>query len=494
MDIFNPLEYIPSFFKVLTKGDENAVSSLIPMQLFPAQLYYAQNRSHRDVVLKPRQVGLSTGVLALNFHHLITNPYTRIGVIAHKEDTAKFLLQTVHRFYNNLPPGLKPEIDWKSSTEMRFPKLDSYIHIDSAASKSIGRGETLNIAHLSEVAQWYEPNAVELFAGVTQTVPVGGYITIESTPKGRGGFFYRIYEAAKRGEIPGYKTFFFPWWYEPSYRIDAPIGATTREEQILIDTYNLTTQQIAWRRLKIAELNDLFFQEYPENDVDCWLSSEVNAFDGFTLRKYLLQAKPGVKEGNLETWKNPMGGRRYIIGVDVAGGLPKGDFSVATVLDSKSNEHVATLRGRIPPDMFTQQILQLGKKYNNALVAVERANHGHTVLQILLDNNYPNIYYHKDYDTSPLKLPSQPGWLTSGKTRASMIDMMATALRSGDLTTYDKVLLEEAASFQIVGQRYEAPPGEHDDSLFAIMIALSVREQQPLSNAPRPRVESYISL
>ena len=826
MNIFDPLEYIPQNFQILTKADENGISHLMPMTLWAAQEHYIRNRTHRDIILKGRQMGISTGVLAANFHHLLTHPYTNIGLIAHKDDVAEFLLQTVHRFYDHLPDP-RPKVDWKSASRIRFPLLDASIHIESAAATTIGRGENLNTIHLSEIAQWYETNTVELFAGITQTVSLGGFITIEcydeetevmtdggwvkfkelngdslllskdrltnkayyakpirlvkervrtklihflteyvdllvtsnhniwcaygqnksfnfmpadraedtwrfawdtsfiwegwnkkffhlpsyrdechkkthpgtdipmdlflqylgyfvsegwisgdsiavgqsynsssfdnmriccekvakyldkschvdrlpqhanfrindirlvsyllpytkpkriprefmdlsrrqlrillgaywegdgerarrrcfsvskeladsiqeilfklgfratirprsgtnknwkdgwtvsytdkqtdwrrvrykrdrvdydgyiycvrlasdnlllvrrngkvvwsgnSTPRGRGGFFYRLYEGAKRGDIP-YKTFFYPWWYASEYQlpIEKPLELN-REERLLVDNQGLTHQQIAWRRLKIAELKDLFYQEYPENDVDCWLSSETSVFDGVSLRRYLLNAKEGRKEGNLTIWKDAMGGKSYIIGVDVGGGLPKGDFSVACVLDTKTNEHCATLRGRIAPDLFAEELVRLGNRYNNALMAVERMSHGHTVLRILLEHNYPRLYYYRDYNVALNIEVSQPGWLTSGRTRPMMIDTFSSAIRSGDLITWSENLLKEASSFQFIGQKAEAPAGEHDDELMAMMIAVIVREQTPVSRGSRFRPISYIKL
>jgi hypothetical protein len=479
-ELLDPLFYIPAFFKCLTKADERGISDLVPMRLLPVQEHYVKNRTHRDIILKARQMGMSTGILALNFHHLLTTPYTRMVIIAHREDAAGFLLQTVHRFYNNLPPELQPDADWKSASHIRFPTLDAFVHIDTAQARTIGRAESLNIVHLSEVAQWQEQNATELYAGISQTTSTGGFIVLESTPKGRGGFFYRMYMAAKEGEIP-YKAFFYPWWWVPEYQIKSNITSFTNEERLLMDNYGLNADQIAWRRLKISELGELFFQEYPENDTDCWLTSDVSVFDGIALRRYLRNVRPGHQEGNLTIWKGPQGGKSYVIGVDVGAGLPRGDFSVACVLEVKSNEHVATLRGRIAPDLFAEELYRLGKRYNEAMIAVERADHGHTVLRVLLEHNYPNIYRYKDYDAGLGRTVPRPGWLTSGKTRPMMIDTLSSAFKSEDLITYSENLLKEASAFRyITASRAEAPSGEHDDELFAMMIALMVRNELPM--------------
>ncbi|KKL61210.1 hypothetical protein LCGC14_2197560, partial [marine sediment metagenome] len=286
-DLSNPLTYIPKYFKVINKGDESGQASLVPMQLWRVQKHYIENQTRRNVVLKPRQVGMSTGILADNSHALFTIPYQRQTIITHDSETSEFLFSNVQRFYNNLPPKNRPVSDWKSGTRMRFPILDSYIYIDSAKSDSIGVGHTLNRAHLSEVAKWPEKKGRQLFADITQTVPMTGIITAESTPMGRFGLFPEIYHDAKRG-INGFKAFFYPWWWDENYIADEKfmtdeIGEITasilmqstasylKEEKALAERMELSPKQLAFRRMKIGELKLLFFQEYPENDIDCWM-------------------------------------------------------------------------------------------------------------------------------------------------------------------------------------------------------------------------------
>jgi len=499
IDITNPLIYIPEYFKVITKADKKGISQLVPMNLWKAQEYYIGNRTHRDIVVKNRQVGLSTGVEADNSHKVFTTPYTRMSIITHDTETSEFLLQNIHRFHRHLPDNRKPEVDWASSSRIRFPKMDCYIYIDSAQSAAIGIGHTLNIAHLSEMSRWPEYKAPDLFAGISQTVPEGGWITIESTPKGRGNTFYRIYDAAKKGDI-NYKPFFFPWWWDQSCvrDVEEKLFYNT-EEKLLVEKENLSPEQIRFRREKIAEIGELFYQEYPENDVDCWLSSDVSIFDGVAIRRYLLQVNPGRTSGDTTIWKGVIGGEKYVIGVDTAGGNEKGDYSVAAVLRCKTNEYVARIRGRIAPDLFAQEIMRLGHHYNDAQIAVEKIMHGHTILRILMEAGYPDIYEHEDYDMSLGATSSKPGWNTSAKTKPIMIDDFNSALRANDISLWSENLLLEAsgAIWQPTPsgkQKLSKSPGGYDDELDAVMIALQIRNQIPIFDTPRQSAVSYISI
>lgn len=485
------IKYIETNFKVLTKADENNISHLAPMKLWPAQRHYLLNRTNRDVVVKNRQQGFSSGVMAANAYHLFTQPYQRQALITHDQETSEFLFQTVQRFHKNLPDKLRPKTDWKSGARMRFPDLDSYIYIDSAKSDNLGIGHTLNSAHLSEIAKYPPRKAAALFADISQTVPAGGFITAESSPKGRVGQFCELYQAAKMGEV-NYQHFFYPWWWDITcVRKVTEKMVFINEEQQMMEKFKLVPEQIAFRREKIAELKDLFYQEYPENDVDCFLGSDISVFDGLTIRRYMQMVQDGRVENNLTIWKDVIGGEKYVIGVDAAGGHERGDFSVAAVIRVKTNEYVARLRGRVPPDLFAQETLRLGRRYNDAEIGVEQLLHGRSILKTLLENNYPNIYYYEDFDILTATPSKEPGWRTNRKTKPIMVDTMGATLRAGDLVSWSSNLMDEAAAYVWDEDVAKKTAGKYDDELDAVMIALQLRNNVPLIASKRYGVKSY---
>ncbi len=491
----DPLLYIPANFKVIDKEGQ-----LIPMKLYPVQEWYIKHRSHKDIILKGRQMRMSTGVLAANSHKLFTMPYQTHSIITHDSETSEYLFQVEQRFYRKLPwnegkadDQMQPMHDWKSGTRMRFPNIDSYIYIDSAKSDSIGIGHKLDVVRASEVARWPSEKADRLWADLTHTVPMSGWITAESTPRGRVGLFFELYQAAKRKEID-YQPFFFPWWWEPEYRIkiEAPLKLT-KEEQMLIDVFKLDQEQIAFRRMKQAELRELFYQEYPESDTQCWLANDIGVVDPLTLQPYFLNIRDGATEGNITTWKGPIGGRRYVMGVDVAAGYATGDYSVAAVIDVRTMEYVARIRGRIAPDLFAEMVCQLGKKYNNALIAVEKIHHGHTVLKVLLQKDYPNIYYYMEYDDFQKINITEPGWKTSVRTKPMMVNDLVAAFRAQDLISWSSNLLDEASSLVWDGDKKVKKGSSKvwDDEWDAVSIALQIREQTPRMGEERAKITYY---
>ena len=497
INTLSDIEYIEKYFKVVTKDDQ-----LVPMKLWAAQKHYLNNRTHKDIILKGRQMGITLGVMAGNSAMTFRKQHQRSATITHDDETSQFLLLNLQRFWDNLPGEHKPVMKLKSTSRKYFPDLDAYVYVDSAKSDSIGIGHTLNMAHLSEASRYPGNKARELFAGISQTVSKDGYITLESTPRGRHGLFYEMYQEAKDGKSD-YKAFFYPWWWAPDYILPEVVSLKTDEktaycaeimqvtlakfletEKSLMETYRLSPAHIAWRRGKILEIKELFTQEYPENDTECWLSQELAIISGSILKPYYTEIREGTHEGDyLTVWKDVQGGHQYVIGADVASGSAR-DFSVASVLDARNMEYVARIRGKLNTDLFAERLFELGLRYNNALTGVERIGHGHSVLKVLIDKAYPNLYYHVDYDEILKKNITDAGWKTSAKTKLPMVNSMIQAFRSHDLLSYSESLLQETSGLTWQGgvdSKIETPAGGHDDEFIAVSIALQLREQIPVS-------------
>lgn len=485
VDIINDIRaFSERYLKVVDKQGR-----LVPLKLYPFQLHYLTNRTSRNITVKARQIGHSTLIFAKNFHYAVTNPYTEIACLAHKDEAKELLFKIVTRFYRHFPFNLDTDCD---RTDMiKFKKLDSTIYIGTAGAKVFGRADTIHRAHLTEMAHWAPDKIKEILTGVTGAMPATAEIDIESTPKGRSGDFYEWYQAAKNNEIP-YKTFFYPWWWCDDYRMNLnnPLlveedirNPLSTEEKDLMEKQKLDFDQILWRRYKIRELNKiqegLFFQEYPEDDITCWLSQQISVFDQIALGEMMKEIRPPIViDDYVKYWKRPMGARPYCIAADVGEGLPHGDFSAAVVLDPKSCEVVATYRTKLPQDVFTDRLIRLGKQYNYALIAPER-NTGHGILQILLREGYPNLYYHRDYDELG-KVSPRPGFPINVKTRSGLIDSFKSAIANRYVVIYDADLVDECMNWQYINGRADHPDGSHDDLLIATMIAFQIRDQASL--------------
>ncbi|MBX6362207.1 MAG: hypothetical protein IRZ03_19320, partial [Acidobacterium ailaaui] len=406
-------------------------------QLSPLQLNYVQERINatierlqeagrpvRLIILKARQMGVSTFTESRIFHATAFHELTNAMIVAHMEDASTNLFNMSKLFYDELPDYLKPMRKASNAKELVFenpttnaqekaknPGLRSRIRIATADSPEAGRSDTIHYLHASEVAFWRD--AKRTMIGLMQAVPntPNTMVVLESTANGVGGYFYEQWQRAKNGESD-FIPLFFPWFEDPTYEMDAPADfEPTDEEQELMRLYpQITPKKLVWRRWCIQNNCggnfDLFKQEYPSNDQEAFLVSGRPRFDTDSLLKYRAQCVPGeagemtkvenriffspAKKGYLEVWRYPEGGREYFIGADVAKGLVTGDYSAATVYDDQRNL-VALWHGHIDPDLFAEELYKLGTWYNDALIAIEENNHGLTVLNKLKDR-YWNLY------------------------------------------------------------------------------------------------------
>jgi len=449
--------------------------------------------TNRNIVLKARQLGVTTYVAARFFINCITREGTLSVQVAHDQRSAEEIFRIVHRFLENLPETLRKGALVTSRANVRqivFPILDSEYRVETAADPNAGRGLTIHNLHCSEVARW--PRDVsETLASLRAAVPPDGEIFLESTANGAGGTFY---EEWRRAAETGYQGHFYPWWWDPDYRRPVEIVEFTDEEHELMQKHNLDAGQIAFRREMRANFRNRAPEEYAEDPESCFLASGDCVFDADIIKQRLLQPAPiieNVDQGRLLTFFPPVPagngymGKQYIIGVDPAGGGTMGDYSCAQVIEKRNGTQCAELHGHFPPQELAARVAFLARKYNNALVAVERNNHGHAVLASLtMGQGYLNLY----------KADGQPGWLTNVATRPRMLETIAALLSQAPFMFLSPRLLEECRSFiRHPDGSCSAAAGAHDDTVMAMAIAQAVRAEI-IVEGPKSAQEMVISV
>jgi hypothetical protein len=455
-----------------------------PLLLNRAQREYSRQCSKQNIVLKARQVGITTYIAARFFVQAITRPGMLAVQVAHSLESAESIFGIVRRFWEKLPEELRKGALIHSRANIRqlvFPLLDSEYRVE-VADANAGRGMTIHYLHCSEVSRWPR-DAAETLASLRAAVAPGGEIVLESTPNGAAGTFYEEWQKANE---TGYTRHFFPWWYDDGYREAGSKGRMqpfTPEEKQLVEQYGLDEEQIGWRRKQWATLRNLAGQEYAEDASSCFLASGECVFDVDAINEAAAKAgqvAQSLDNGRLITWFPPQEGRRYIIGVDSAGGGSQGDYACAEVIERAMGLQCAELRGHFPPFELARRVVELGESYGRALLAVERNNHGYGVLAHLRDMEYPNIF---EKDT-------QLGWPTTAVTRPAMIENMVAVLVTEPKLFQSPRLLEECRTFvRRADGNAAAADGAHDDCVMAMAIALMVRKEDAGRGVRRQAVE-----
>ncbi len=488
--------YAAKAVKIRTKE-----GTVVPLVLNEAQKIFMKtvirqlqtNGKVRVVILKGRQQGLSTIIQAILYWWTSQHKAVKSIVMTHLGESTKALFDMTKRIHEHCPEILRPHTKYSSRKELAFDILDSSYMVATAGGEGIGRGETIQLAHLSEAAFYPPATARDNINGLMQAIPnaKGTFVFVESTANGIGNPFHNIWTSAVEGKSE-YEAVFIPWFVQKEYRAPVKPGfERTPQEDKIAKEYGLDDEQLMFRRHKIAvNGEEMFQQEYPLHADEAFLTSGRPVFHTQQIHERLLKA-PDVlhrmeligerfeeaPRGDLFVYRLHEPGETYYIGADVAMGVKGGDWSVAQVLDSKKRQ-VGMYRSQVHPDYFATVLDQLGQYYNTAKLAVENNNHGIlTATRLGKDLAYPNLYFETHVDKQTEDETVTFGFRTTVKTKPLIIDKLRQAFRENDIEVYDKLALRELITYVVTDDgKMEAEPGCFDDCVMSLAIANFIHE------------------
>lgn len=275
--------YASKCLKIRTKAGEVLPFALNQAQKHVHKIVEQQKLATgkvRAIVLKGRQQGISTLIEGRIFWLVSHRTGVRAFILTHDAEATNNLFEMSQRYHQYCPQIVRPITSASSAKELFFGLLDSGYKIGTAGNKAVGRSSTIQYLHGSEVAFW--PNASEHAKGVMQAVPndSGTEIYLESTANGIGNYFHEQWQLAESGESD-FIPIFVPWFWQTEYKREIPDNFYPLEDEVdLIQLYNLTADQLMWRRYKVQELSAsggdgrrAFAQEYPSNAAEAFLLS-----------------------------------------------------------------------------------------------------------------------------------------------------------------------------------------------------------------------------
>lgn len=536
MSLVHPYAYIrdytlfaPRFLKV--KHREGG--RVIPFNAKPAQLRLREKiascerrgRPARIAIFKARRGGMSTETGGKFFHRCITRPYQRALMVAHKGPDARTIFEIYERFYEHLPPEVRPYRSGSRGQMLDFRKLGSQIEVISAESEQAGRGGDAQLCHLSEAAFYNNPE--EFLSGLLRQVPSTGdsVVILESTANGPGTWWHDLYTKSVNGE-GGWDWMFSGWYEDPENRLPEPIPMDdwTEEEIDLHERFGVDGYQIAWRRYTIdTEMfgdENRFRRENPATAEEGFIRIGDPAWSSEILSQCYQRMEPkffarvtefgvektGIKDplGQLVVWEEPIADHdyEYVIGADVGGGLSTSDLSVASVWrvsrkPGKWPAQVAEWAGKIDGVTFAQTLTAIGHYYKKALIACEVTGLGRICQHALQKTYYyPRLYRWTRFDAYKATGDTW-GWETTWKSKEIMHGLSDWCFRTKRVTMRSPWLMHELINYQNVGG--VGPDSEHykglsgDDRIMAGMIGLVAWFKTAYSGIPLKELRTTLA-
>ena len=457
------IKWINDFCKIRLEG--GGIGEFILRDYQQEFVSLCLNTKKRKVVaLKSRQMGFSWTNAALMLYLAIYNEEVDLLIMSKNEKEAILQLGRIKFMLRHLPVEYKLKTTTDNATQMSFKNGTNIYSLTSGEDS--GRSYTSFFTLWDEAAfSQYDSEIKRAIEPATQK----GTLVVQSTPKGMGNEFHNM-------------------WLDD--RFDKFECSWRRHEE----------RDEAWATANGWKSEKKHIRMSFDQEFGCsFEGSSMNVFD-LDIVKELKELKEEPIEtlyGGLKVYRKPVKGEKYGMGVDVAVGLIRGDYSTIAVMAKSTNEVVAVFRERFQFDDFTKVIIQTSKMYNKALVAVEKNNHGNVILENLKRTRVP-MYYRKKYDNYYKKWTSSVGWLTTAQSKPIAIHELEEQVRNKEIGILDEHIFEELSSYiyEESGNREKmnAMGNSHDDLVIAVAICIQcMKDVRSASfNKVKPK-ETFVS-
>ncbi len=514
----------------------NEEGELVTFRMRPAQRELFKNMHYRNIILKARQLGFSTGIDIYLLDQALFNKNLSCGIIAQDLPAAGEIFSTkISVPFDNLPVWLRATFQINTRREGANGGHIEFAHGSKIRVSTSFRSGTVQRLHISEhgkICAKYPAKAKEVRTGTLNAIKDGCIVFIESTAEGVGGDFHTMStRAMDLGQLnlpltsQDYKFHFFAWWQDPKYQTSVPTGGLRLSKYhqeyfaAVEQTMGITLldEQKQWYIRKEIEKQEEMKQEFPSTPSEAFLTSGRRVFAAINIMQAEGQCKSpllvydiepvtgkrtkvqALRAGNAEelqrtllnhllVWELPDPDEDYAIGGDVAEGLENRDRSSFDVVKKSTGEQVAHWFGYLDAELFAQLIAHVGRWYNMAFIGPERNNHGHAVIQKLREvyphrSIYSEQYLDRDHDDETPKL----GWLTTAQSKPVIIEGLKSLLRENASGVRWIGTINELNTYVYDARgRMNAQTGCFDDQVMSYAIAQEMRARMPARPKHQP--------
>lgn len=436
----DPIYFIKKYMSV-----QHPKRGTLPFDTYPFQddVIKAMLEHRFNIVLKSRQLGLSTITAAYAAWLAIFYKDKNILIIATKKDVATNLMKKIKFMIKSVPEWLVLPTYEETMTEMRFSNGSQIKAVPT--SPDAGRSEALSLLIVDEAA--IIRDFEEIWTGLSPTLSTGGSAIVLSTPYGVGGQYYKLWVEAE-AQQNNFNPIRLMWWVHPEHD----------EEWFAKETASLARRKIAQEYLCDFNASGETFLEVDVLEV---------------MRDMICDPIEKLEpDRSVWVWQRPIPGRRYVISADVSRG-DSADFSTFHVIDTETSEVAAEYMGKIKPELLAELMMKYGRMYGDAMLCPENNSFGYSTATRLKEKGYAPLYYENHKGDPFLYVAGDDdlaGFSTQKGSRIAIMTRLEELLRNKLLKSYSRRLYDQLQAFVWVGQKPQALKDAHDDLIMSLAI------------------------
>ena len=493
---------------------------------------------HFFVILKGRQLGITTISLALDLYWHFTHPGLQGTLTTDTEENRDMFRTTLSMYMEGLPKEYRIPLLAHNRNQLSLKNRSRLFYQVAGlrAKGSLGRGKAITYLHGTETSSWGdEEGLASLLASLAETNPDRMYI-FESTARGFN-MFHDMYVTAKKAKTQ--RAIFCGWWRNELYAADPNSnvykvywdGKVTPEEKEWIrdikKLYNveINSRQIAWWRWKMYEgIKDdaLMYQEFPPTEDYAFVMTGTSFFSNSRCTDAFKKAKNknfdayrytfGVnfhdteviksteRLATLKVWEEPVDTAYYVIGADPAYGssdwadrfciqvfrcYADGLDQVASFATSEMNTYqfawvIAHLAGAYKNSTLNLEVNGPGQAVINELRNLKRqaVSMGGAMGRDLMDvySSMQNYIWRRNDTLGGMS--NSIGWLTTSATKERMLTYMKDYFERGMMDIYDLDTIDEMKTMIRDGSSIEASGRNKDDRVIGTALACAAFAEQ----------------
>jgi len=493
---------------------------------------------HFFVILKGRQLGITTISLALDLYWHFLNPGLQGTLTTDTEENRDMFRSTLSMYMEGLPKEYKIPLLAHNRNQLSLKNRSRLFYQVAGlrAKGSLGRGKAITYLHGTETSSWGdEEGLASLLASLAENNPNRMYI-FESTARGFN-MFHDMYVTARKAKTQ--RAIFCGWWRNQFYSVDGDSqiykvywdGRLTPEEKEwtrdIKKLYNveINSRQIAWWRWKLYEgIKDdaLMYQEFPPTEDYAFIMTGTSFFsnarctDVMKIAKkvdcdyyrYSMGAnfqdtevlKSTERLATLKIWEEPIDTAYYVIGADPAYGssdwadrfciqvfrcYADGMEQVAEFATSEMNTYqfawvIAHLAGAYKNSTLNLEVNGPGQAVINELRNLKRQASaiggamGHDLMNVL--GSMSNYIWRRNDTLGGLS--NSIGWLTTASSKERMLSYMKDYFERGMMDIYSIDLVDEMKTIVRDGGAIHASGRNKDDRVMAAALACAAFAEQ----------------